>query len=579
MYCCSRYSYIDEPQLRQQLLELSRRVTKPTKPTLNLQAIHDGVADLPAKQIRHEVQEVCKKGFSFKSDPTQWHKLRARKVITKSAQNEPHKLHTHFIKELQKGHIYCNNKFKPKLYIPLFIKEERNKYRIINDFSAENNGVSLNSITPHHVATVELPTTMDLIQFMHNDGNNQYAGKNDGESFFRQIPLAQDEWPLAAYWWCGNTYVDTRMPWGARRSARIAHYFSLAITHIAYKYIPRQLQPCILNYIDDHMVRGRSRWECAAVHYTYIKICEFLGVKLKQTKTIIAEKIIIALGFQFDLNDNARTIEVEPYKQQKYQQNLQQFQKQQIHTTKQGQSIAGQMEHVAPIKWPLKCYIRALRNVIPKTNNPQQTFKLTTRVHNALNAWRRAMPLLTPTKMTRILHPPTEFDRQLITDSSNVGYSLIMGTKWAYGAFFDDEVDPNDQHNIKERELLPIGIGLTLFGPELYEMNVLIWSDNDNAVQGLTNKDIRSEKAQELVVYICELAMKYNFRFYIQHIPGKDNQFADALSRLQIPKFLKMCNETNKTIDPQPTPHTRIPIQLGTQKHTQLAPVTIDHTL
>ena len=133
--------------------------------------IYDGIQDLPAKHIREEVQEVCKYGFSFKTDSTQWHKLTLNKHTTKSALDEPHKIDKHFIKELQSGHIYCDNQFQARVHIPFFIKEQRNKYRVINDYSATVNGLSINSITPKHVATVELPTTTNLVQFLDAKNN------------------------------------------------------------------------------------------------------------------------------------------------------------------------------------------------------------------------------------------------------------------------------------------------------------------------------------------------------------------------------------------------------------------------
>ena len=115
--------------------------------------------------------------------------------------------------------------------------------------------------------------------------------------------------------------------------------------------------------------------------------------------------------------------------------------------------------------------------------------------------------------------------------------------------------------------------------PTLQHKNILLWSDNHNAVRALANKDIRNEESQNIVIYICELAMKYNFRFYIRHIKGKANEYADALSRLQIPFFLQKCKQTHKKINNLPKPHTRIPIQLGTKLHLTHAPYKIDQQI
>ena len=556
---------------------MAKNTTKPTKPSINLQAIYDGIQDLPAKHIKQEVQEVCKQGFSFKTDRTKWKHLTLNKHITKSAIDESHKIDQHFIKELESGHIYCDDTYPAQVYIPLFVKEERDKFRVINDYSETVNGYSVNSITPTHVATVELPTTTDLVKFLDNHGQNHWGAKNDGESFFRQIPLAIDEWCLAVYWWRGHQFIDTRMPWGARRSARVAHYFSLAITHISNKYIPRSLHPYILNYIDDHILRGKTQLECLFVHVMYILVCDYLRVKLKQAKTILAAQKLIALGFDFDLTPKVRTIDIETYKQNKYDKQLQNFLDSDNHTTQQGQSLAGQLEYVAPLKWPFKCYIRALHNAIPNTINPNAPLIMTPTVKKSLTAWQRAIKLLNPTKLQQITNPPTTFHTQIVSDSSNLGYGWVTGIQWGFGAFWPDEVDPNDQHNIRERELYPIAIALTTLAPTLTNQRILLWCDNDNAVRALANKDIRNEESQAIVIYICELAMRYNFRYYIEHIKGEANEFADALSRLRISYFLEKCKKQNKRINPTPTPHTRLPLKLGPKIHTTHAPIKLQN--
>ena len=204
---------------------------------------------------------------------------------------------------------------------------------------------------------------------------------------------------------------------------------------------------------------------------------------------------------------------------------------------------------------------------------------MTARVQRSLVAWQRAIKLLNPTKLQQITNPPTKFDIQIITDSSNKGYGWVTGTQWGYGAFYDDEIDPQNKHNIRERELYPIGVALTTIAPHIRGRHILIWSDNDNAVQALANKDIRNEKSQDIVIYICELAMKHGFRYYIQHIKGTVNVYADALSRLQIPLFIQLCQQTHKQIDPKPTPHNRLPINLGPIQHTTHAPIKIDYTM
>ena len=69
------------------------------------------------------------------------------------------------------------------------------------------------------------------------------------------------------------------------------------------------------------------------------------------------------------------------------------------HTTHQGQSLAGQLEYVASLKWQLKCYIRAVHNAIQPIQNPNAPLRMTPNVTKSLTAWQRAIKLLNPTKL------------------------------------------------------------------------------------------------------------------------------------------------------------------------------------
>ena len=129
------------------------------------------------------------------------------------------------------------------------------------------------------------------------------------------------------------------------------------------------MHPYVLGYIDDHIFRGNTRLECLYVHVMYIFVCNYLRVKLKAIKTVLVAQQMITLRFQIDLTPQQRTIDIEKYEQT----NLQKFLDSETHTTHQGQQLAGQMEYVAPLKWPLKCYIRALHIAIPHTLNPHTT--------------------------------------------------------------------------------------------------------------------------------------------------------------------------------------------------------------
>ena len=61
----------------------------------------------------------------------------------------------------------------------------------------------------------------------------------------------------------------------------------------------------------------------------------------------------------------------------------------------------------------------------------------------------------------------------------------------------------------------------------------------------LSKKDARDKYLMDFVRQICLLAIQYKFRFYVNWIPRERNEIADALSKLNIDKFINLCDKFN----------------------------------
>ena len=294
--------------------------------------------------------------------------------------------------------------------------------------------------------------------------------------------------------------------------------------------------------------------QCLYVHIIYIRICKEAGIQLKHTKTVLVDKQIIGLGFFFDLNDNQRTVEVPDKKIKKYIKSFKELIINNVAKAKLAQSVVGKMEHVQIILWPLRCYCRSIYNQIPiyDKNNKNQNILITDNIKHSINTWIDLMPLIKGIKIDTILNTPKIFDHEVITDGSDVGYGGTVGKLWFYGKYEKCQVNPNNNKNIRDRELYPIAIILNSLGPIFTQKIIKIKCDNKNVVRALINKDIRNEKSQDLVIQICEIAMKYKFRFYVYYIKGEKNVYADALSRLQINKFKRIARERKYEINTNP---------------------------
>ena len=100
--------------------------------------------------------------------------------------------------------------------------------------------------------------------------------------------------------------------------------------------------------------------------------------------------------------------------------------------------------------------------------------------------------------------------------------------------------------NITLLELIPIVVALATWGKILTNQVVIIHTDND-ALHFVINKQYSKEdEVKEWIRYLVKLGLKYNILLKAKWISGSENYLADALSRLEVDKFLKLHPSANR---------------------------------
>ena len=563
----------DTLPLGTQLKRLAEKCRKPKPHQINLVGIWEETRNMGNKEVAKTIDEVYKNYFTHGIDRSKINQLHTERY-TNPACYQPGQaelIDKHFIKELQLGRYIVNPEIEVKCRVPFFMKYEGGtKYRMIPDYTWPKSGSSVNSLIAESEGKVDLMDKTELIKFIHNDGKTNTLGKNDYKSWYRQFPMNKLDWPISVYHWRGIDFHDTYMPWGTRRASKIAHHFSIAISYISYKYIPRALQPCIFNYIDDHIFRANSIPKCLYVHVIYIFVCIKYSIQLNLTKTKLYAMKLIGLGILFDMIH--RRVALTPNRKEDLKSHLQKLAVSQTVTAKYAQQCAGKCEDVAFMLYPLRVYLRHLRNAIPFYKDENQTVRINDDIINACQNWIRAIEYIKGRNLTRVLNIPEFTQKPMFTDGSNAGFGAIHDTHWMYGAFHPSEIDTKDKNNIVERELYPVLIMCQLFGPSWNGHKVKLYIDNDNAMRAIVNKDIRREKAHRLLIRIFEEMMKFKFEIFAVRIDTDDNVLADSLSRLEIKKFLNVCTKGNIPIDPAPMLYQRPPFEIGRIENTAHPP-------
>ena len=87
----------------------------------------------------------------------------------------------------------------------------------------------------------------------------------------------------------------------------------------------------------------------------------------------------------------------------------------------------------------------------------------------------------------------------------------------------------------------------------------MIQTDSQVLRDCLISKDSKFYPLYKVIARICILALENKFRFYVHWAPRERNMPADALSNLDIPKYMKYSKNEGFTSEPFMTCFTRHP--------------------
>ena len=100
--------------------------------------------------------------------------------------------------------------------------------------------------------------------------------------------------------------------------------------------------------------------------------------------------------------------------------------------------------------------------------------------------------------------------------------------------------------------MAPIVLAAAVWGQHWAGKLVLFRCDNDAVVAVLRKGSAKDENLLHSLRCLAFLAAHYDFIFTAQHLPGKHNQAADALSRGRTEYFCSLCPQANR--EPTPLP-------------------------
>ena len=140
----------------------------------------------------------------------------------------------------------------------------------------------------------------------------------------------------------------------------------------------------------------------------------------------------------------------------------------------------------------------------------------------------------------------------LYTDASgSKGFGAYFEGHWTMGVW--PEKIKAIKTDIMYKELFPIVLSLLLWGQKFRNSRIVFHCDNESVVAIINKQSTPHKLSMGLVRVLVYFCLNNNIVFKARHIPGKVNDIADALSRLQLNRFRRLVPQADKDMTIIPT--------------------------
>ncbi len=413
--------------------------------------------------------------------------------------------------------------------IGLVPKAEKGKFRMIHHLSFPE-GSSINDGIDRDYCKVQYIKFDDAINMVAGAGRGAFMAKTDIESAFRLLPVHPSDFHLLGIMLDGKFFVDKALPMGASCSPALFEKFS---TFVEWAIKEKAGSSRIIHFCDDFLLCGESNLSCKSLLDKFISVCKTLGVPLAHEKTVGPSTSIVFLGLQID--SIKLTVSVPDDKIIKISDKIKQALQSRDITLHGLQSLIGSLSFVCKAIAPGRPFLRRLIDLTCGVTSPNQKIILSSGSKSDLNTWLLFLENFNGVSIIQDQKWLGQDDIQLFTDASGTqGFGGFLSGKWFQGKWPQDVCRTQ---SIAWMEFFPIIVSIVVWGRDLQGKRIILRSDNKAVVSIINKQTSKCPKIMSLVRFYVLQCLKLNISLYANHIPGKDNDIADALSRFQMRRF------------------------------------------
>ena len=493
----------------------------PIKSGLNLEAWESRLASYPDRRLFQYLK------FGFPLSINKGARLGNSSITNHfSARQFPNAIDQYLGKEIELGAIW--GPFTPPMDLkihcsPLMTRpKDLNKRRVILDLSYPQ-GASVNDYVSKdrfdgYAFMLRFPSMDDIVEEIKKRGRDVSLAKIDVARAFRNLRVDPADALNFGIEWQGSTYLDSAAAFGWTHGSAAYQLLSDAIA-----FFMAQQGHKMFPYIDDYIIVTSEAQADKA--FTYLsQLLEELGLPMNSDKKNPPTKRMSCLGIVIDTSAN--TLSIDPQKLETIHRECIQVRHKQFLSKRAFQSLLGKLLYIHKCVEPSRMFINRMLALF-RENYQVARIPLTEEFHKDLTWFITFLPRfngITYIKKTKIMN-----HRSLHVDASLTGLGGIWGTE-----VYATPVSPivGQKLKIVHLEMLNIVVALRLWAPEWAHSTVKFFCDNWAVVQV-----VKTGKTRDAFLGACSrniwlLAATYDIALQIEHIMGKKNIYADALSRI-----------------------------------------------
>eukprot|EP00731_Ephydatia_muelleri_P014516 Em0008g236a len=412
------------------------------------------------------------------------------------------------------------------------------KWRLITDLSFPP-GFSVNDGISSALCSLSYISVDTAAAVITSLGQGTLLAKIDVQAAYRLIPVHPDDRPLLGIEWKGSVYCDAMLPFGLRSAAKIFSAVADALEWI----LRRRGVDHVAHYLDDFIILGAPHSsQCAHSLRIVVDTCAELGVPLALDKCEGPSTCLTFLGIELDTK--TRTLRLPRDKLARILDTLETWQEKKVCRRKELESLVGLLHHACTIVRPGRSFLRRMIALL-STANDRHVIRLNRAFRADLAWWHMLAANWNGTGL--IPQDRITLTVKLYTDAAG---SWGCGASWNQQWFQVQWSEAATPLPISVKEMLPIIMAAATWGAQWHGQLVACYCDNQAVVATLTTRSSKEERLAHLLRCLFYFEARFQFELRGIHIPGAQNQAADALSRNRIDVFFQQVPEA----DPYPHP-------------------------